>query len=796
MPVAPTYPGVYIEEVPSGVQTLVGVATSITSFIGFTPRGPVDRGVRIQSWEDFERKFGGLSTDSALSYAVRHFYANGGSDAYVVRVALGARAASATLMNGAGGVDVLRLTANAEGAWGNLVRIDVDYASANPESLFNLTVTRYGKNDSAETVVERVESYRNLSMNSYAPTYAETTVNAGSEIVRAERLPAALGAVAAGTSTSGPLAVADFDLGAGPGALNRVQVSVDGLGPWEIELFPKNGPPLVAAADNLAARQQKLGNAIVAGVAATGQATVTRTANANGTLTITSGLAMASPLKERSGVRFLDAARDSAAARLHLGLANGGTETDGAAAMRPAQTGTTSGALGRATDALPGTPANGAVTVEVMKGATNAASASPKLLIWGPGTGTPAVAKPATVGEFVNAFQAALQRPSAPAELRGATVSLVGRSIRVVPPPDDPNVWYRFANATNPANTTATDLLLVPANATMNLAAYAPGQGVVDVAFAQNAVVGGADGSLPDLAQYLGDAVRKTGIFALEDVDLFNLMCLPGVTDSLPAASSLAVLSAALEYCKRRRAFLIVNLPAITDTLDEATKWLDDNASLRERNVAAYFPQIRALDPIMGVVRAFDASGAIAGIYARTDSERGVWKAPAGTTATIAGTTGVTTILTDGQNGVLNPLGLNCLRSLDVFGQVVWGARTLRGADQLTDEYKYVPIRRLALFLEESLYRGTQWVVFEPNDEPLWAQIRLNLGAFMHNLFTLGAFQGRTPREAYFVKCDGDTTTQNDRDLGRVNIIVGFAPLKPAEFVIIKIQQIAGNIQT
>jgi phage tail sheath protein FI len=152
--------------------------------------------------------------------------------------------------------------------------------------------------------------------------------------------------------------------------------------------------------------------------------------------------------------------------------------------------------------------------------------------------------------------------------------------------------------------------------------------------------------------------------------------------------------------------------------------------------------------------------------------------------------------LTDEENGQLNPLGINCLRAKVPVGPVVWGSRTLQGNDQLASEWKYIPVRRTALFIEESLYRGTQWVVFEPNDEPLWAQIRLNVGAFMHNLFRQGAFQGRTPRDAYFVKCDKETTTQNDINLGIVNIVVGFAPLKPAEFVIIKIQQIAGEIQT
>jgi phage tail sheath protein FI len=150
--------------------------------------------------------------------------------------------------------------------------------------------------------------------------------------------------------------------------------------------------------------------------------------------------------------------------------------------------------------------------------------------------------------------------------------------------------------------------------------------------------------------------------------------------------------------------------------------------------------------------------------------------------------------MSDAENGQLNPLAINCLRTLPVYGTVVWGARTLDGNDQRGSEWKYVPVRRTALFLEESLYRATQWVVFEPNDEPLWAQIRLNVGAFMQGLFRQGAFQGSTPRLAYFVKCDSETTTQADINLGIVNILVGFAPLQPAEFVVIQIQQIAGDI--
>jgi hypothetical protein len=212
---------------------------------------------------------------------------------------------------------------------------------------------------------------------------------------------------------------------------------------------------------------------------------------------------------------------------------------------------------------------------------------------------------------------------------------------------------------------------------------------------------------------------------------------------------------------------------------------------------AIYFPRVRQADPLReGRLDTFVPCGVVAGVMARTDADRGVWKAPAGIDAAMNGVRDLQVNLSDMENGNLNQLGINCLRSFPVVGRVVWGARTLRGADELADEYKYVPVRRLALFLEESLYRGLKWVVFEPNDEPLWSSIRVNVGAFMHNLFRQGAFQGTTPREAYLVKCDSETTTQNDINLGIVNILVGFAPLKPAEFVVVKIQQLAGQINT
>jgi hypothetical protein len=299
----------------------------------------------------------------------------------------------------------------------------------------------------------------------------------------------------------------------------------------------------------------------------------------------------------------------------------------------------------------------------------------------------------------------------------------------------------------------------------------------------------------------MGSQTNKTGIYALLNTDLFNILVFPplAVSEGDPTLVSPDVLSAALALCADRRAMLLVDAPTTWNSIDTAATGSGTFLNVDiGRNAAVYFPYLRITDPDRtqgGRTINMPASGAVAGIYARTDTQRGVWKAPAGTDATFNGVHGLSFPMTDLENGRLNPLGVNCLRSFPIIGRVVWGARTLRGADVLADDWKYIPVRRLALFIEESLYRGTKWAVFEPNDEPLWAQLRLGVGAFMQNLFRQGAFQGKSPREAYFVKCDKDTTTQNHINLGIVNIHVGFAPLKPAEFVVIKIQQMAGQVE-
>jgi phage tail sheath protein FI len=535
-----TYPGVYIEEVPSGSRAIAGVATSITAFVGRTWRGTVGEPIDVFSPGDFEREFGGMSLDSSVSYAVQQFFVNGGTHAVVVRVVNGtdggstaAAAATLTLTTGT------TLEAANPGTWGRNLQATVDHDVSNPAdtNLFNLFLfdDPDSKFDSAARGGSGArETFRNVSVDVDSPRFVTKILAEQSRLMRVQALGAA--------------------------------------------------------------------------------------------------------------------------------------------------------------------------------------------------------------------------RPDPQADVA-------------------------------PAPTSGSDGVLV-------------GNAAIATGLAAN--------------ELIGDATEKTGLHALEKVDLFNLLCLPPLvftrevsatqTERLEADIPMNVWTEAAEFCKDERALLLVDAPR-SWTVATAASNVSTFSAVTRKNAALYFPRLRLIDPLRdNQLEDFAPCGVVAGVMARTDANRGVWKAPAGIEANLQGVLGLSIndapgVLTDDQNGQLNPLGINCLRNLPAIGHVIWGARTLEGSDVLASQWKYVPVRRLALFLEESLFRGTQWVVFEPNDEPLWSQIRLNLGAFMHSLFTQGAFQGTTPRDAYFVKCDKETTTQADIDNGIVNVVVGFAPLKPAEFVVIKIQQIVQQAQ-
>ena len=542
MPSQLTYPGVYIEEVSSGVRTIVGVSTSVTAFVGRAPRGAVGKPIVVTNFGEYEREFGGLWKLSRLGFSVRDFFLNGGSTAVIVRVVNDAAAdaddpkASSVELALDGDPATLALEAVDVGLWGDGLRVRVDHetrphdaaAGDEPDTLFNLTVR-----DSATGVIE---THRN------------------------------------------------------------------------VVLTPADHPRLLS--------------------------------------------------------RVLD---------------------NESAFLRTAGT-------------------------------------------------VPTAARP---------------------------------KIHSGAPAADKTIW--------------DDITPTPADPTME---------------ASQRLTGGDDGDDLESADVRGSLGSKTGIYALEDADLLNILVIPpynGVTpDGGGGEVDADVVTEAARYAETRRAFYVVDAPPTWGSVAEARSGLAALGTL-SANAAVYFPRLKQTNPLRdNQIETFAASGAVAGVLARTDATRGVWKAPAGLEATLNGVPELSVPLTDGEIGQLNPFGINSLRAFAGAGRVIWGARTLKGADSLANEWKYIPVRRTALFIEESLFRGTQWVVFEPNDEPLWAQIRLNVGTFLNDMFRQGAFQGTTPREAYFVKCDKETTTQSDIDKGIVNIHVGFAPLKPAEFVVIRLQQIAG----
>jgi uncharacterized protein len=286
-------------------------------------------------------------------------------------------------------------------------------------------------------------------------------------------------------------------------------------------------------------------------------------------------------------------------------------------------------------------------------------------------------------------------------------------------------------------------------------------------------------------------AVR--GLKALDGVERFDLLCLPGLyTDTSPTAipAIAAALEAASRYCARRRAILLVDpLPdwqTAEDVVSGPSSIEAITTTVERENAAAFFPNLLVATKTGPVTCA--PAGAIAGVIARTDRARGLWKAPAGLEAAITGTVGLASAISTMDVSALGDVAVNTIRELPGAGIVPWGARLLAGATRGDPEWRYIPVRRLVIFLERSIDQGLGWVVFEPNDEPLWASVRQSLEAFLCALLRQGAFAGRTPHEAYFVKCGPDTMTQDEIDNGVVNVVVGFAPVRPAEFVILRIQ--------
>lgn len=770
-----SYPGVYVQEVPSGVRTIAGVGTSIGMFIGTAKKGPIDRPVRCTSYLDYARAFGEDPTGGDLVRYVKLFFLNGGTDCYVMRIADGDIPAEIRLRNEAN-VETLRLVAKDAGVLGNDLRAVVTYSGAQPEVTFNLELFRMEIDSSGQRVKKDIEIWSGLSMDPNSPAFAEDFLTQNSNLVDAFNLlaPPAIPANA-GFSLSGRSITAG-DLGTLLGTKNQFEISVDGSVFLNIDftsvVLPVTDAKIQKAINDTFAFEGLAPKVTVAFVASTGIG--------GNRIQITS---------DGPGDVFVRPAPVAAdlAVPLMFGTAQGGIEVSRYAGNRPAPTGLSTRVSTVAQfNAFANLVANtvNSITLEGLtplgvpvavpiplnietvaggKVFVDASASSPN------NNNDGVREKLALIAQQINSFI-----PPVPTTKFSWKAEVWGSRLGIQPGDifDDNYVTAGFAAVPGPFSTMFQ---------AANVHFYRLGLGG---AGKQSGQVAGIDGGDPQAVDY--DAAYN---IIDKEVDLFNLMVLP--PDA--AVPIEAIYPNASIFCRNRRAFLLMDPPTSWTSAQIASTGVNAlRIGLVKDHSAVFFPQVTISEN--GLNKNIGPAGAIAGLCARIDGTRGVWKAPAGTEADLRGIVGLKQRFSDGENGILNPRAVNTIR---IFpnGIVNWGARTMDGDNDFASEYKYIPIRRLALFIEESLYRGLKWVVFEPNDEPLYAQIRLNVGAFMHDLFRQGAFQGQKPRDAYFVKCDNETTTQNDRNLGIVNIVVGFAPLKPAEFVILYLQQMAGQIE-
>jgi phage tail sheath protein FI len=743
-----TYPGVYIQELESASHPITGVATSITAFVGYTQSGIDSRAQAVLSFPDFERLYGGLAANSELSYAVQQFFQNGGAQAYVVRTpGTSAGAVAATVQFGAFTFYALSSGAAANG---NLL-MDVDYIGLKANSTtgdprtFNLTVT----DEAAGTS----EYFPSVTLDNTKSNFVQTIVNDpdnGSQLVNI-RPPVTVALLAGPMTQTGIVGTAVTPY--------SVASALCGATVLAGTVTLTSGSSDVQGAGTTLTSALKFGQWVVFGGDVTNTPYQIQSIRSDTDLTLTQNYSGANSAGGNVSV-------PNAQATANFGLALNTTHPVPAPAGLP-------------------------LTVQVV--------AQHSIV-------------PQSLGGLATQIQQAINSVLS-VNVPGATVTVTvtsltgvagGQALRInALLPNNPDA---VLNITAPAAVTGLSDGTGPlgiGGATANVAHYTLGTGHAGWA-SQTTSTAGVDGGLPATTDLIGDPAAFTGIYALQKVDLFNLLCIPDATRANPSDPNAldpsvnlnAIAAAAIALCDQRRAMLLIDPPPNVNTVASAVDWKSSGLAVVNPNGAAFFPRLRLPDPLNGYqLRTFAPCGVVAGVYATTDSTRHVWKAPAGTAASLSGVQSMVYKLSDAENGLLNPLGLNCFRSFPVYGAVLWGARTLVGADANPNQWKYVPVRRTALFIEQSLYNGTQWVVFEPNDEPLWAAIRLNVGSFMQNLFVKGAFQGSTPAQAYFVKCDGETTTQADIDLGIVNILVGFAPLKPAEFVVIQIAQITAQAQ-
>lgn len=883
------HPGVYIEEIPSGVRPIEGVSTSNGAFIGKAEMGPLNEAQLVTSLPEFQTNYGAFLNDSFLAHAVFQFFNNGGKKSYIVRVAgSGARAAGIVIKDRKGAT-TLSVSAANEGAWGNKLSLVIADDTSDPNDAFNLQVLKYRGDLNPPLAPQVLETFAGLVMDPTSPNFVDTVVASRSRYISTTADGGNLGTAVAGSSRSGTLPVGNganvLKVGAANGGTEAAGkaatagTSVSGAAPstnppatqrqFNINLDSDGVklvviPPAPANGNDIADAIQTAVRALAATNPANQAAYNNFACTFTTTYNLTSGTTGAN-----SKVAVTAAPAQDGSAALKIGVANGGTETAGTADAP----GTSVSAAAPSTNppadqrklrinldgdgaqevTLPPTAATGAdiaadiqtavrgmtandatkqpayanfvcafaATYNLASGTTGAGSsvvvtdspATPisltgpvKISITVNGDGPTEITLPGAMANgtaIASAIQTAVraitpQRTANAAAFSGFTATYDNGNGATAPalvltsgaagPASSVVVGNAIVQnaagtlhlgASNAGTETTGGAVLRPANSTQPNTQY--NLGVASATGNVASVVFGSDGVQP------GDLEHKNGLQSLDTVRDVNIVCIPGI-------SSPDVVATGANYCGQRGDCFFIGDPHPTDdTVDEARTFVN-TLTVKNSFSAVYYPWLQMADPT-GASKApvpVPPSGFVAGMFAHIDSTRGVWKAPAGTEANVGGAVGLLADTTDAQQDFLNPIGVNVIRSFPASGIVIWGARTL--ATLSDPEYRYVPVRRTAIFLEQSIYNGIQYAVFEPNDAGLWASLRMNISAFMNLQFRAGAFQGSTPNDAYFVKVDATTTTQQDIDAGTVNILVGFAPLKPAEFVVLQLTQKAGQL--
>jgi phage tail sheath protein FI len=313
---------------------------------------------------------------------------------------------------------------------------------------------------------------------------------------------------------------------------------------------------------------------------------------------------------------------------------------------------------------------------------------------------------------------------------------------------------------------------------------------------AQITLAGGDLPAIPEVSpgHYVGDTAARTGFSGLEAIEDVTMLCVPDLmaayqAGSIDAEGVKAVQLAMIAHCE-----LMADRVAILDTppglnAQQLKDWRVNFAGYDSKYATLYWPWVKVMDPMSGKAIFMPPSGHVAGIWARNDETRGVHKAPANEVA--RGVIEVQNNITKGEHDQLNPVGVNCIRAFPGQGIRVWGARTLSS----DPEWRYLNVRRLFNFVEKSILSGTNWVVFEPNDQRLWDSVRRTISMFLRRVWRSGALFGQTPAEAFFVKCDEENNPPENRDVGILTVDIGIAPVKPAEFVVFRLSQFSAGAE-